>query len=123
LLAIAFEAQGIPLDLQIAGDGEHAMDILREALAGKRCRPDLIVLDLSIPKLSGVEVLSAIRHDPQLQRTPVVVLTSSDSPADLADTEALGISAYLRKPMGLDEFIALGGQLLQMTERPASAAG
>lgn len=119
LLAFALEAQGVPLDLYAANDGEHALALLGEASAGARCRPDLIILDLNLPKLSGIEVLERIRNNPHLQHAPVVVLTSSDSPADRTQTEALGIKAYLRKPMNLDGFIELGGDLLRIVSGQA----
>lgn len=91
------------------------------AVAGERRRPDLIVLDLNLPKRSGSEVLAAVRNDKDLHDTRVVVLTSSDSPADREECESLGITAYLRKPMSLDEFLDLGAEVVRLAAEAAPA--
>jgi CheY-like chemotaxis protein len=114
LLALALHSQGIPIELHAAHDGEHALEILRTAADGEPCLPDLIILDLNLPKRSGHEVLAAIRQDKVLHRCRVVVLTSSDSPTDREQVEELGIVAYIRKPMGLDGFLNLGAELLKL---------
>jgi chemotaxis family two-component system response regulator Rcp1 len=114
LLAIALESHGTPVEIHHAVDGEHAREVLRDAATGRRCRPHLVIVDLNLPKRSGIEVLAEMRADPELASTRVVVLTSSDSPKDAADAQAFGIVEYLRKPMGFDEVIELGGHLLQV---------
>lgn len=114
LLAMALQLDGTPLELHHATDGEHAREVLRDSVTGLRCRPHLIILDLNLPKRTGIEVLAEMRADPDLANAPVVVLSSSDSPEDAADARALGIIEYLRKPMGLDDVIALGRHLLQL---------
>ncbi|MBV8819173.1 MAG: response regulator [Acidobacteriaceae bacterium] len=114
MLAFALDAQPDTLDMYCARDGEEAIRILGEVARGTRSRPDVIVLDLNLPKVPGVEVLSAIRRDPDLCDALVVVLTSSDAPEERSQTEALGISEYLRKPMDVDGFLAIGEQLLRM---------
>lgn len=121
LLALAIHSLGVPVELHVAYDGEHALEMLRNAVAGERRRPDLIVLDLNLPKRSGSEVLAAVRNDKDLHDTRVVVLTSSDSPADREECESLGITAYLRKPMSLDEFLDLGAEVVRLAAEAAPA--
>jgi CheY-like chemotaxis protein len=104
-----------PVDVLVANDGEEAMDFVcqrgRFAEAGL---PDLIVLDLNLPKSDGSDVLRCIRQSERLSATPVVILTSSDSPRDRAAAQRLGANSYLTKPSDLDAFLALGGQLLAL---------
>jgi CheY-like chemotaxis protein len=116
LLAFALHAQGVPMELHAAHDGEHAAKVLATAAAGQFCLPHLVILDLNLPKRSGIEILAAIREDPTLQAARVVVLTSSDSPADRKACEALGVLEYLRKPMDFDGFMELGHRLLQLAQ-------
>lgn len=122
LLALAFELQNVPFDLRVARDGERAIELLSECRSGEDGYPDLIILDLNLPKRSGIEVLAAIREQPSLHTVPLIVLTSSDSPSDRFDTEALGITDYLLKPMGLDGFLALGSQLLSIAANSSERA-
>ena len=68
-------------------------------------RPDLILLDLNLPKKNGLEVLSDIKTDPNLKRIPVVVLTSSQRESDIAATYDLHANCYITKPMDFDQFM------------------
>lgn len=104
-----------PVDVVVAQDGEEALDFVHgrgrfESVAP----PDLIVLDLNLPKSDGSDVLRCIRESDRLGRIPVVILTSSDSPRDRATAERLGASCYITKPSDLDAFLALGGRLLSL---------
>ena len=82
----------------------------------------MIVLDLNLPKSDGTDVLRSIRESDRLARTPVVVLTSSDSPRDRAAAERLGANCYITKPSDLDAFLALGGRLLSFAGTPPARA-
>jgi CheY-like chemotaxis protein len=105
------------LELILVTDGEQAIDyILRRGKFAQACRPDLIVLDLNLPKSDGVEVLQCVREQPDLHDVPVVVLTSSNSPRDRSITERLGANRFITKPLDLDEYMALGGTLLTYLE-------
>jgi two-component system response regulator len=73
--------------------------------------PDLVLLDLGLPGISGFEVLRSIRQRPETRRIPVVILTCSSRPGDVADGYELGANSFIRKPEGYDEFKALVGQL------------
>jgi CheY-like chemotaxis protein len=94
--------------IQVVGDGAEALDFLyrRGAHAGRTGGPPtLILLDLKMPKVDGLEVLRTIKQDPVLRMIPVVMLTSSREEADLTRSYASGANAYVVKPVGFDEFM------------------
>lgn len=92
--------------LDVVGDGEAAMAYLRrEAPYEEAMTPDLIVLDLNLPKKDGREVLAEIKQDALLRRIPVVVLTSSQAEADVAKAYDLHANCYVSKPLTLDRFV------------------
>lgn len=95
----------ITINLQVVDDGVKAMAYLRQegSYAGA-VRPDLIVLDLNLPKKDGREVLRELKSDEKLKRIPVVILTTSDAEADVLKTYGLGANCYITKPVGLDQF-------------------
>jgi chemotaxis family two-component system response regulator Rcp1 len=87
-------------------NGEEALDYLqRRAIFARAPRPDLILLDLGLPKKDGREVLSEIRADESLREIPVVVLTGSTDEADIAHTQMLQVESYLNKPVELGKFL------------------
>jgi len=91
--------------LSVAIDGVDAVRFLRrEGRYYKAPRPDLILLDLRLPKMSGFDVLSEIKRDPDLGRIPIVVQTSSEAPADVQRAYSLHANCYITKPIDLDEF-------------------
>jgi two-component system, chemotaxis family, response regulator Rcp1 len=95
-------------NLSVVPDGVEALAFLRRQ--GKYAdapRPDLILLDLNLPKKDGREVLQDIKADPALQRIPVVVLTSSEAERDIAQAYALHANCYITKPVDLDQFITV----------------
>jgi len=93
-------------NLQVVGDGVEAMAFLRrEHSYAKAPRPDLILLDLNLPKKDGREVLQEIKADRQLKRIPVVVLTTSDADEDILRSYDLRANCYITKPVDLDQFI------------------
>ena len=95
----------IPGQLYVAGDGEEALEYLhRRGRFTSAARPDLILLDLKLPRLDGHGLLAEIRRDPALCRIPVVVLTSSSSARDILRAQELRCSCYVAKPSGIDEF-------------------
>ena len=83
----------------MARDGEEALNALRASLI-----PALVLLDLKLPRLSGVDILIAIRDDERLAAVPIVILTSSDERADIEACYALGCNAYVRKPVDFGEY-------------------
>jgi two-component system, chemotaxis family, response regulator Rcp1 len=96
------------LHITVTTDGEDALDYLlgRGNYVGAEL-PDLIVLDLNLPKLGGREVLAEMKQHEQLARIPVVVLTSSDAERDVVMSYQLGASCYVTKPVGLEAFQAI----------------
>lgn len=87
-------------------DGEKGMHFLRgEGGYAGVDRPDLILLDLNMPLKDGREVLVEIKGDKGLRNIPVLILSTSDADGDIATSYALGANCYLKKPMGLDEFV------------------
>lgn len=102
LIKKALQERGIEFDLTCFEDGQKAL----ESFSRKgRNEPDLILLDLNLPKMDGIEVLRAIRDMPRLASVPVVILTSSESPKDKNRITLLGASRYIMKPSRLEDFL------------------
>lgn len=97
-------------DLQVASDGESVLKLWDtiEAEPEAPC-PGLILLDLNLPRISGLEVLRRVRNGRRGRDVPVVVVTSSDSVDDVEAVGALNVSAYFRKPADLQAYLDLGG--------------
>lgn len=92
--------------LAVARDGVEALQILRkEGKFADAPRPDLILLDLNLPRKDGREVLAEIKNDPGLRRIPVVVLTTSQAEEDIIRTYDLHANCYITKPVGLENFL------------------
>jgi two-component system, chemotaxis family, response regulator Rcp1 len=95
-------------NLTVVDNGEDAVAFLHRGADDPHANlPDLILLDLNLPRKNGVEVLSSIKSDPELRRIPVVVLTSSKAEEDIAKTYDLHANCYISKPVGLEQFAAV----------------
>jgi chemotaxis family two-component system response regulator Rcp1 len=104
----AFRDAKIRNNLNVASDGIEALEMLRRA--GKyadAARPDLVLLDLNLPKMDGREVLNAIKQDPALKVIPVVILTTSQAEEDIVRSYRLQANAYISKPVALEQFITV----------------
>ena len=102
----AFKQGRIDNDLHTVSDGSDALDFLHQRGEYEDApRPDLVLLDLNLPRKDGEEVLADLKDDPQLQSIPVIVLTSSRAEEDIARSYELHANAYLTKPVDPDEFI------------------
>ncbi len=99
----------IPNIIRVARDGAEALDYLYGPHASTL--PDLILMDLKLPKVSGLEVLQRIRQEPSTATLPIVILTSSDEERDILESYSLGANSYIRKPVDFDEFIDAVRQL------------
>jgi CheY-like chemotaxis protein len=101
----AFRDSKLPVKLNVVMDGEDALNYLycRPPYEGAT-RPDIILLDLNIPKKDGREVLSEIKNDSSLKYVPVVVLTTSNAEQDIVRTYNLNVNAYINKPVDFDKF-------------------
>ena len=106
----AMRQSDVPNIIRVARDGAEALDHLFGPTAGTRL-PDLVLLDLKLPKISGLEVLGRIRSDGRTRGLPVVILTSSDEEKDIVESYNLGANSYIRKPVDFDEFIDAVRQL------------
>jgi CheY-like chemotaxis protein len=96
-----------PCDVSVASDGVEAMEFLRkEGRHAAAADPDLVLLDLNLPKLSGKDVLARVKEDPTLKHIPVVILSSSQARRDLLETYRLHANCFVTKPVDLDEFLA-----------------
>lgn len=85
-------------DLQVAHNGKEALAMLTRS--EDPVKPDVVLLDLNMPKMNGIEFLKAIRQDAELVNLPVFVMTTSSEPSDRTLTEQLGVSGYIIKPLG-----------------------
>jgi chemotaxis family two-component system response regulator Rcp1 len=95
----------VPASLNVVADGEEALRYLRgEGEHAGALLPDLLILDLKMPRKGGLEVLAEMKADESLRRIPVVVLTSSDAPGDILKAYDLQASCYVTKPSDLAEF-------------------
>jgi chemotaxis family two-component system response regulator Rcp1 len=104
----AFRDANKAIHLHVASDGVEAMAFLRrEGVHALAPRPELILLDLNLPKMDGREVLAHIKEDPNLKTIPTVILTTSEAEADIVKSYQLQANCYLSKPVQLDAFEAL----------------
>ncbi|MGC9997676.1 MAG: response regulator [Terriglobia bacterium] len=104
----ALREENLANNLQVARDGEEALDYLlcQGEFAGRSLDhlPQLVLLDLKLPKVDGLEVLRTLKADPRTKTIPVVVLTSSREEDDLVESYKLGVNAYVQKPVDFDSF-------------------
>jgi two-component system response regulator len=125
----ALQKNNITNELVVVGDGLAALDWLRTAAEKPndpgRGLPSVVLLDLKLPKLGGLEVLRHIRADPRLRRQPVVILTTSKEDQDVLSSYDLGANSYIRKPVDFEQFSAaihqLGLYWLILNEPPPPA--
>jgi two-component system, chemotaxis family, response regulator Rcp1 len=112
----AVRIENLPLEVHIAEDGQKAIDFIKRAEADPDAPcPHLLLLDLNLPKKDGLEVLQWLRGSGKYKGIPVIIITSSDSPADRRRAAELG-AGYFRKPPNYDQFMKLGGVLKQLLE-------
>ena len=105
LVKAALKQTAVTVSLNVVYDGEEALAFLRkEAPYTQAPTPDLMLLDLNMPKKSGREVLAALKNDPVLKELPVVILSSSNKEQDIRDSYALCANLYLQKPLELDAY-------------------
>ncbi len=117
LCLVALQQHKLANHIHVVRDGEEALNFLfcRGVHSQRRPyeTPRLVLLDLKLPKVSGLEVLQAIKQDPNLRSVPVVVLTSSREDRDLIESYQLGVNSYIQKPVNFDEFRKVVGQVGQ----------
>lgn len=111
----ALQKNNVVNRIVVAHDGEEALNILfgpeRESSQTAILLPALVLLDIKLPKVDGLQVLQAIRANPHTRLSPVVILTSSNEERDLVEGYRLGCNSYVRKPVNFEEFMAAVQQL------------
>jgi CheY-like chemotaxis protein len=121
LVERALEEHQIDHQLHVVKDGDEALGYVAEMGIGNGSPcPDILLLDLNLPKVDGPQVLQHFRKHPACAQTPVIVVTSSDSPRDRQLVKALGADAYFRKPSDLIEFMALGALIKELVQEKAA---
>lgn len=104
----ALRSGDVPCRISLVRDGEETMEfLLRQGKFRRVPRPDLILLDLNLPKKSGREILTDLRENDNLAPVPVVVLTSSRAHQEIVEAESLHVQSYLTKPIDIDRFNAV----------------
>ncbi|MEA3142858.1 MAG: hypothetical protein QOG31_182 [Thermoplasmata archaeon] len=118
----ALRKNNLANQVRVARDGQEALDFFFGPAANRATKPKLVLLDLKLPKVNGLEVLRRLKQDPGTRAIPVVVLTTSTVEKDMAECYSLGVNSYLRKPVDFNEFIAtattLGLYWLLMNKMP-----
>lgn len=128
LVRMAFEQSHLANKLTIVNDGEELMDYLRGRgpYAGSP-RPDLLLLDLNMPRKDGREALAEIKRDPALHTLPVIVLTTSSADEDIVRSYDLGVNSYIQKPVTFDKLVevvtALGHYWFEIVSLPGKVGG
>jgi CheY-like chemotaxis protein len=105
LTRLAFEESKLLINLQVAIDGVAAMQLLDECITTRSLLPDLILLDLNLPKKNGQEVLNELKAHHDLKRIPVVILTTSQAEEDIVSAYDSYASGYIAKPVRFDQFV------------------
>ena len=108
LVMLAFKKNNIANKIKVVCDGAEALKYLFGSVDGEALQgvgPRLILLDLNLPKISGLEVLEKIKSHPKAKKIPVVVLTSSSNKRDMINSHYLGVNSYIHKPENFNQFI------------------
>jgi CheY-like chemotaxis protein len=112
LIREAFDFNKVHNNLNVVSDGEQALDYLRGAGDyTDRVRPDLVLLDLNLPRKDGREVLAEVKTDPDLRTIPIVVLTTSEAEEDVLKSYQLHANAYVTKPVDFERFVSIVRQI------------
>ena len=112
----ALDEEGVYYHISVVEDGREALTFLRrDGAFAKSARPDLILLDLNMPRMKGHEFLEEMRADPKLSEIPVVVFSHSDAPFDRARSNALA-AMHVKKPLDLAEFMEVVGEIVELPQ-------
>ena len=119
LVKRALREHAIDFRIFVAENGDMVTEFVR-TVGTTTPAPDVILLDLNLPRMEGPELLRTVRAHPLCANVPLVVITSSDSPKDRAWTSKYGVNHYFRKPSGLDEFLELGAVIRSVVTESGS---
>jgi two-component system, chemotaxis family, response regulator Rcp1 len=120
LLEEVFRELAADVHLSVARDGADALEIIEESLAGGKSQPDLILLDLNLPKISGHDVLAHLKSNPLTTRIPVIIFTSSKAESDVRRAYDAHVNAYLKKPSTLDGLLSAAEDITNFWLRTAT---
>jgi CheY-like chemotaxis protein len=119
LVRVALRQHAVDCQLRVITDGEEVLSFIRDLDLDLNVPcPDLLLLDIYLPKRDGNEVLKHLRSSERCSKTPVVIFTSSDAPADHKSAQDHAAIHYFRKPMSLDQFMHLGQIVKEALKRP-----
>lgn len=107
----ALRKANVANEIEVAHDGAEALEYMNAVTSGAKVLPQLVLLDLKLPKVDGLEVLRTIRASDKTALLPVVVLTSSDEERDIVSSYRLGVNSYIRKPVNFTDFAEATRQL------------
>jgi CheY-like chemotaxis protein len=107
LIKEALKGANIPVQITVTEDGVAALDYMRLVTEGKAVRPDLILLDLNLPRRNGREVLGELKASPQHRHTPVLMMSSSRAEEDIRECYRLNANCYITKPNTLDDYFGV----------------
>lgn len=113
LVKMALQENHIPFALTHFATGEDALTALLREGEEDALRPDIILMDLNTPRSEGMKIFKALRQLPRLADVPIGILTSSEAPADRQRAALLGVTRYIHKPLGLEDFLQQVGQEVQ----------
>jgi two-component system, chemotaxis family, response regulator Rcp1 len=117
LVTEALAHHGLNVELTVYRDGGQMIEWLDRVEAGDLPCPDIVLLDLNLPRYDGRAILARLRRGTVCASLPVVIITSSNAPSDRESATRLGANAYFRKPIDYDEFMQLGGIVRQIVKR------
>jgi two-component system response regulator len=122
----AFKKNNFTNEIIVASDGAQALDLLFHGDNGNPLHPALMLLDLNLPKLSGIEVLRRIRSEPAYKSLPVIILTTSSEERDMVESYHFGANSYVNKPVDFHDFVKATGVLgmywLMLNQTPSIEA-
>ena len=123
LVRQALDEHKIGHELRVFRDGADAISYVGcIGTSSKAPCPDLILLDINLPKADGPQVLRELRKNPQCAHTPVIMVTSSDAQRDRAQAAELGVARYFKKPSDLDEYLRLGAVVREVMREHSAAS-
>jgi len=117
----AFKSRNLTNPILVARDGEEALNYIKQWESGETS-PVVILLDLKLPKVHGLEVLERLKTHPRFKTIPVIVLTTSEEDSDIKQCYQMGVNSYIVKPVDFDKFVAVAKQIdvyWLMTNTPA----